>query len=48
MRSKDRWKYNIKVNLKAVEGECIVWIHVAQDRDLQRALVNTVTNLKVP
>jgi hypothetical protein len=26
----------------------VYWIHVAQDRDQWRALVNTVMNLRVP
>jgi hypothetical protein len=28
--------------------EGVDWIHVAQDRDLWRAVVNTVMNLRVP
>jgi hypothetical protein len=27
-----RWKYNIKMDLKKVECELMVWIHLPQDR----------------
>jgi hypothetical protein len=30
IRSKNRREYDIKVNLKTVEGECVVWIHLDQ------------------
>jgi hypothetical protein len=33
---------------REAEWECVGWIHVAQDRDRLRALVNTVMKLRVP
>jgi hypothetical protein len=39
------WDDNIRMNL---EWEVVDWIHVAQNRDQWRALVNTVMNLRVP
>ena len=46
-RPRHRWEDNIKVDLREV-GWGIDWIDVAQDRDKRLALVNTVTNLRVP
>jgi hypothetical protein len=37
-----KW-YLIETGMQGVE-----WIHLAQDRDQWRALVNTVMNLRVP
>jgi hypothetical protein len=37
----------IKIALKEIEGDGVDWIHLAQDRNLWRALVNTVMNLRV-
>jgi hypothetical protein len=39
-------EHNIKMDLKEI-GFGDVWIHLAQDRDRWRALVNTVMNLRV-
>jgi hypothetical protein len=39
-----RWEDNIRMDLK----EIVDWIHLAQYRDQWRALVNMVTNLRVP
>jgi len=36
------------MNLRQTEWEGADWIHVAQDRDQWWAVVNTVTNLRVP
>ena len=38
----NRWEYNIKVHLEAVELEVMYWIDLAQDRDRWRVLVNAV------
>ena len=47
-RPRRRWEDNIKRDLQEVEGGCGDWMELAQDRDSWRALVSTVTNLRVP
>ena len=47
-RPRRRWEDNIKMALQEVGGGCGVWMDLAQDRDRLRALVSTVTNLRVP
>jgi hypothetical protein len=42
-----RWGYNIKMDLREV-GWGIDWIAQAQDKDMWRAVVNAVMNLRVP
>jgi hypothetical protein len=39
---------NIKMDLRERGFGDVDWIHLAQDRDRWRALVNTVMNLRVP
>jgi hypothetical protein len=36
------------MDLREVGWEAVEWMHVAQDRDQWRGLVNTVMNLRVP
>jgi hypothetical protein len=43
-----RWEDNIKVDLREIGWSGMDWIHLAQDRDQWRALVNTVMDLRVP
>jgi hypothetical protein len=43
-----RWEDIIKLNLREIGSEVVDWIHLAQDRDQLRAVVNTVMNLRVP
>jgi hypothetical protein len=46
-RPTHRWMDNIKINLREIRWAVIEWIHLAQDRDQWRALVNTIINLRV-
>jgi hypothetical protein len=39
------WEDNIKMYLREIGFGDVDWIHLAQDRDRWRALVNTVMNL---
>jgi hypothetical protein len=43
-----RWENNIKIDLIEIGLRDVDLIHVAQDMDRWRALVNTVMNLRVP
>jgi hypothetical protein len=45
-RPRCMWGDNIKIYLR--ELGCIDWINLAQDKDLRRALVNTIMNFLVP
>jgi hypothetical protein len=47
-RSRRRWEDNIKVDLQEVGCGVMDWIELAQDRDIWRALVNAVMNLRLP
>jgi hypothetical protein len=47
-RPRHRWEDNIKMDIQEVGYECMGWIELAQDRDMCRALVNEVMNLRVP
>ena len=47
-RPRPRWEDNIRMDLQEVGGSCGDWMELAQDRDVWRALVNTVMNLRVP
>jgi hypothetical protein len=38
----------IKVDLREIGWDGEDWIHIAEDRDQWRALMNTVLNLRVP
>jgi hypothetical protein len=42
------WVNNIKIDLGEIRFGSRDWIYLAQDRDLCRALVNTVIDLQVP
>ena len=46
-RPRLRWEDNIKMDLQEVGGAGD-WMELAQDRDMWRALVNTVMNVRVP
>jgi hypothetical protein len=47
-RSRRRWLDNIKMDLREIGWGGMDWIHLAEDRDKWRDLVNTVTNLRFP
>jgi hypothetical protein len=42
-----RWEDGIKMDLNEVGKGGVEWIHLAQDRDRWRAVVNAVMNLRV-
>ena len=43
-----RWEDNIKTDLQEVERGCMDCIDLAEDRDRWWALVNAITNFRVP
>jgi hypothetical protein len=43
-----QWEGYIKVDLRVIEWGAMDWIHLAQDRDQWRALVNLVMKPWVP
>jgi hypothetical protein len=43
-----RWEDNIRMDLTKIEWEVVDWIHLAQNKDRKRALLNTVLKLLVP
>jgi hypothetical protein len=47
-RSRHGWEDNNKIDLKETGCGGTAWIHLVQDKDQRRALVNTVMNLRVP
>jgi hypothetical protein len=47
-RPRRRWEVNIKMDLREIGSGDVDWIHLAQDRDRWRALVNTVMSLRFP
>jgi hypothetical protein len=46
-RPRRRWEDGIKTGLREIDWGCVEWIHLAQDRDRWRAVVNAVMNLRV-
>jgi hypothetical protein len=47
-RPKHSWEDGIKMDLREIGwGGGVKWIHLAQDRDRWRAVVNAVMNLQV-
>jgi hypothetical protein len=46
-RPRRRWEDGIKIDLREIGWGCVEWIHLAQDRDRWRAVVNAVMNFRV-
>jgi hypothetical protein len=47
-RPRRRWVHSIKMDPREIVWGVMDWIDLAQDRNQWRALVNMVTNLRVP
>jgi hypothetical protein len=47
-RPRHGWVDNIKIDIRETDWDGMDWINLAQDRDQERALLNTVMNLRVP
>jgi hypothetical protein len=47
VRPRRRWEDGIKMDLREIGWVGVEWIHLAQDRDNWRAVVNAVMNLRV-
>jgi hypothetical protein len=43
-----RWEDNIRMDLGETGRKGVEYIHLGQDRDQRRAVVNTVMNIRVP
>jgi hypothetical protein len=46
-RPRSRWEHNIRINFREIWWDGVECLHLAQDRDQWRAVVNTVMNLRV-
>jgi hypothetical protein len=46
-RTRCRWKDNIRMDLREIGWKGLEWMHLAQDGDQWRAVVNVVMNLWV-
>jgi hypothetical protein len=46
-RPRRRWEDGIKMDLREIGWGWVEWIHLAQDRDRWRAVMNAVMNLRV-
>jgi hypothetical protein len=47
VRPRRRIENNIRIDLRGIGWEDTDWIHLYQDRDQWRAVVNTVMNLRI-
>jgi hypothetical protein len=47
-RPRSRWEGNIKINVREIGWSGTDLIHLTQDREQWRALVNKIMNLRVP
>jgi hypothetical protein len=46
-RPRRRWEHNITLDIRELGWGVVDWMHLAQDRDQWRAVVNMVMNLPV-
>jgi len=44
----NRWEDNLVLDLTEIGWETVDWIHLAQNRDKWRTLVDTIMNLQAP
>jgi hypothetical protein len=47
-RRRRRWEYEIKMDLREIVLGGVEWVHMAQDGDRWRAVVNAVMNFREP
>jgi hypothetical protein len=47
-RGRCRWKDNIRMDLRETGRDVVEWMHLTQDRDQWRTLVNSITTLRFP
>jgi hypothetical protein len=47
-RYRSRWEHSIRMDLREIGWEGVYWMHLVQNRDRWRALVNTVMNIRIP
>jgi hypothetical protein len=45
-RSRRGWKDNIRMVIREIRWDGVDWMHLGQDRDQWRALLNTVMNFR--
>jgi hypothetical protein len=48
VKSGCRWEDNTKMDIREIEWGGMVWIHLPQDKNQRRALVNMAMDLQVP
>jgi hypothetical protein len=46
-RPRHRWEVDNRMYLREIGWDGLDWVHLAQDKDQWRALLNTVMNLRV-
>jgi hypothetical protein len=46
-RPRRRWEEMIIMDLREIGCEGVAWMHLAEDRDQWRVLLNTIMNLRV-
>jgi hypothetical protein len=46
-RRRRRWEDNIRIDLREIRWEVVVWMHLAQDRDQWWVVLNPVMNFRV-